>query len=412
MLVSVFTPSHNARYLNECYASLVSQSFGEWEWIVLLNRGAKDWRPPATDERVKVARDATVRGVGAAKRAACDLATGEILVELDHDDLLAPTCLEEVHQAFVDNEGAVLVYSDCAQVTADLERDETTFNLEMGWEYRDVDVAGKAYLACSSMAPYPHNVGYIWYAPNHVRAFRRSAYEAVGGYDASLSILDDQELMMRLYLAGDFHHIDKCLYLQRMHGRNTQSEARTNASIQDQTVILYEEHIGALYSAWSKRNGLSCVSLSCATSPEMQDGDAQSVVIDPEDPRIPLPDSSVGLITAFELLQRVPARAAFFNECYRVLDHGGLLMSLTPSTDGRGAFQDPSHVAFYNENSFWYLTQTRLQRSIPELRARLQMSHIRSFYPTEWDRENAIVYVQANLLAVKDGPRLGGALLS
>ena len=33
-----------------------------------------------------------------------------------------------------------------------------------------------------------------------------------------------------------------------------------------------------------------------------------------------------------------------------------MLLSLTPSTDGRGAYQDPTHVAFYNENSFWYYT--------------------------------------------------------
>ena len=35
--------------------------------------------------------------------------------------------------------------------------------------------------------------------------------------------------------------------------------------------------------------------------------------------------------------------------------------ALTPSTDGRGAFQDPTHVSFYNENSFWYFTDRRLR---------------------------------------------------
>ncbi len=48
-----------------------------------------------------------------------------------------------------------------------------------------------------------------------------------------------------------------------------------------------------------------------------------------------------------------------------MLAHAGLILTQTPSTDGRGAFQDPSHVAFYNENSFMYLTQSSLHERSP-----------------------------------------------
>jgi hypothetical protein len=94
-----------------------------------------------------------------------------------------------------------------------------------------------------------------------------------------------------------------------------------------------------------------------------------------------------------------------------VLVHAGLILTQTPSTDGRGAFQDPSHTAFYNENSFIYLTQQELRSLIPELTARLQVSHLRTFFPTPGHVDMNICYVQANLLAVKDGPRQGGPLL-
>ncbi len=40
MNISVFTPSHDSRYLSDCYRSLVSQSYTDWEWVVVLNRGA------------------------------------------------------------------------------------------------------------------------------------------------------------------------------------------------------------------------------------------------------------------------------------------------------------------------------------------------------------------------------------
>ncbi len=410
-MISVFTPSHNTRYLNDCYQSLYGQTLSDWEWIVLLNRGASNWSPPAVDERVKVIREAKARGVGAAKRAACEAASGDVLVELDHDDLLVPTCLARVRAAFAEHPDVSLVYSNTAQVNRDLSRNEDLFNLAMGWRYSDVEVGGKSYVQCHAMAPYPHNVAYIWYAPNHVRAYRKSSYDAVGGYDASLEVLDDHELMIRLFMEGEFRHIDKCLYLQRIHPRNTQSEPRTNAFIQEQTVRYYQEHIAALATTWSHRNGLVGVSLCTETSPDLDDVAVDTtVMIDGDNPQLPFDESSVGLIRAPELLQRVRNRARLFNECYRVLAHGGLILTNTPSTDGRGAFQDPSHVAFYNENSFWYLTQPRLRRSIPDLNARFQISHVRTYFPSEWEQEVGIAYVEANLLAVKDGPRLGGPL--
>ena len=88
-----------------------------------------------------------------------------------------------------------------------------------------------------------------------------------------------------------------------------------------------------------------------------------------------------------------------------------MLLSLTPSTDGRGAFQDPTHVSFYNENSFWYFTRRSYSNFVPELKCRFQSSRLLTFYPDEWHEQNLIAYVNANLVAVKDGPRLAGELL-
>jgi len=134
------------------------------------------------------------------------------------------------------------------------------------------------------------------------------------------------------------------------------------------------------------------------------------VRIDPVAPSLPYADDSVGVIKLLDVLQRVPDRAALLNECYRVLAHGGLLLTDTPSTDGRGAFQDPSHVAFYNENSFAYLTQLSMRPTIPTLSARLQVSHVLTYWPSELHEQMNIPYVKANLLAIKDGPRQGGPL--
>lgn len=414
MLLSVFTPSHDSSFLDECYRSLAAQTHTDWEWVVLLNGTASRWAPPDRgDSRVRLVRaPAPVKGVGAAKRMACAEAIGEVLVELDHDDVLASTCLAELAEAFQRNPNVVLIYSDFAQINEDGSPNSDQFNEAMGWVYDEVEVDGVTQLRCNALSASPHNVGYIWYAPNHVRAVRREAYDEVGGYDPVLEVLDDQDLMMRLFRVGDFQHLPKCLYLQRMHGRNTQVDPATNAHIQQQTVTMYLQNIETMALAWAARRGLASTTLRTVGMPGSAPPDEAVTLVAPADPQLPFADNSVGVIKAHELLQRLPDRAAFFNECHRVLAHGGLLLTETPSTDGRGAFQDPSHVAFYNEHSFWYVTQASLRPSLPTLTSRFQVSQLRTYYPTTWHEQVQIPYVQANLLCIKNGPRQGGPLLS
>jgi O-antigen biosynthesis protein len=412
--VSIFTPTNDARFLDDCFTSLISQSFQDWEWIVLLNGKLSTWAPPEIDSRVRIERaSARIRGVGAAKREACGLATGAILVELDHDDILTADALTEIVGAFDAQPAAALVYSDFTQINDDGSPNTVRFNRDNGWEYSPQVIAGTSYLRCHAMTATPHNAGYIWYAPNHVRAFSREAYDKSGGYDATLNVLDDQELMARLYEVGDFVHIPRCLYLQRMHRRNTQVEPTINASIQTGTVDKYLEHIESMALAWATRAGLACLALSTPTSVGAAKLDERftTVMIDPADPRLDYADGRVGVIKAVDILQRVPDRACFLNEAYRALTHAGMILSDTPSTDGRGAFQDPSHIAFYNENSFMYLTQAAMRPTIPSLTARLQVSHLTTYYPSAVHEELVIPYVKANLMAIKDGARQGGALM-
>ncbi|MER5492832.1 glycosyltransferase [Streptomyces sp. NPDC002454] len=414
---SVFTPSHRPRFLDECLATLQAQSRGDWEWIVLLNNGAR-WRPEHPDERVRVEIADDIRGVGATKRRACELARGELLVELDHDDLLARDCLAELGKAFDAHPDVVFVYSNTAQITEDGGRDDTRFNEAHGWTYEDVPVDGRQLLAARTMAPTPHNVSYIWYAPNHVRAFRRDAYLKVGGYDATRTVLDDQDLMCRLFQEGDFHHVERCLYLQRMHPANTQRDAAVNAHIQRETVALYDKYVEANALAWSRRRGLLALDLGAAhrkppgyLGVDQHPGEGVDIVATLPDP-LDLPDGSVGLIRAVDFLEHVPAKVPLINELYRLLAPGGMLLTMTPSSDGRGAYQDPTHVAFYNENSFWYYTDDQYRTFVPEIEARFQSSRLVTYFPTDWHSSNDISYVVANLIAMKEGAqRCGGPLL-
>ncbi|MFJ8111257.1 glycosyltransferase [Streptomyces sp. NPDC096132] len=414
---SVFTPSHRPRFLDECLTTLQAQTCTDWEWIVLLNNGAR-WRPEHPDERVRVEIADHAAGVGATKRRACELARGEILVELDHDDLLAKDCLAEVGKAFDEHPEIVLVYSNTAQITEDGKRDESRFDESCGWQYEDVLVDGRKVLQVLSLAPTPHNVAYIWYAPNHVRAFRRDAYEKAGGYDATRTVLDDQDLMCRLFHIGDFHHIDRCLYLQRMHSANTQSDPEINAHIQRETVALYDKYIEANALAWTHRRGLLALDLGAAHRKPPgylgvdQRAGAGVDIVATLPGKLDLPDDSVGLMRAVDFLEHVPAKVPLINELYRLLAPGGMLLTMTPSSDGRGAYQDPTHVAYYNENSFWYYTDNQYRAFVPDIEARFQSSRLVTCFPSDWHSDNGISYVIANLIAMKEGTaRCGGKLL-
>ncbi|MFF4846390.1 glycosyltransferase [Streptomyces sp. NPDC001194] len=414
---SVFTPSHRPRFLDECLATLQAQTCPDWEWIVLLNGGAR-WRPERPDDRVRVVIADEVQGVGAAKRRACELARGEILVELDHDDLLAKACLAELGTAFDEHPEAVFVYSNTAQIAEDGSRDDSRWDESCGWQYEEVEVDGRKLLAVTSMAPTPHNVAYIWYAPNHVRAFRKEGYEQAGGYDAARTVLDDQDLMCRLFHIGDFHHIDRCLYLQRVHPANTQSDPEINAHIQRETVVLYDRYIEANALAWTQRRGLLALDLGAAhrkppgyVGVDQHPGQGVDIVAALPG-RLDLPDGSVGVMRAVDFLGHVPAKVPLINELYRLLAPGGMLLITTPSSDGRGAYQDPSHVAHYNENSFWYYTDDQYRAFVPKIEARFQSSRLVTYFPTEWHSRNDISYVVANLIAMKEGAaRCGGPLL-
>lgn len=67
-------------------------------------------------------------------------------------------------------------------------------------------------------------------------------------------------------------------------------------------------------------------------------------------------DNSADEIRAFDFLEHIPIGRTIFviDEIWRTLKPNGKFEHFTPSTDGRGAFQDPTHLSFWNINSWMY----------------------------------------------------------
>jgi len=70
----------------------------------------------------------------------------------------------------------------------------------------------------------------------------------------------------------------------------------------------------------------------------------------------PWEDSSIDEIRAYDIIEHLPDKIHTMNEAWRVLRPGGTFDIIVPTTEGRGAFQDPQHCSYWNRNSFFYYT--------------------------------------------------------
>jgi Methyltransferase domain/Glycosyl transferase family 2 len=76
----------------------------------------------------------------------------------------------------------------------------------------------------------------------------------------------------------------------------------------------------------------------------------------------PWADGSVAEVVAHDVIEHLPEKIHTMNELYRVLAPGAIADIVVPTTEGPGAFQDPTHVSFWNRNSFKYFERGNVYR--------------------------------------------------
>lgn len=417
MKFSIITPEFdpgNIPFLLELYESIVSQTYKNWEWVLYINNKFTPNHIPqqiAADSRVKVFQSPDDnKNVGALKNRAFNLGTGDVLVEADHDDILTPDCLAELFVAYQDPQVG-FVYSDNAVLQ--MNGEFVPYNKDHGWTYRNHNYKGKDLIAMNSFEPTSHALGYIWYAPDHVRSWRKEVYVQVGGHNPELSICDDHELCIRTYLVTKMKRVPKVLYLYRITGDNTW--LARNEQIQIKTKELFNQYARQLAEKDAKDQNLLCVDIGGGINPYpgyttvdlRSDADIQFDLND----GIPLPDNSVGVLNASHILEHLDDKTKIMAEIHRVLAPGGWTFIEVPSTDGRGAFQDPTHVSYWNENSFLYYTNAYLGNFIDNTTIRFQEYRRETWFPNDWLKSLNVCVTTAWLVAIKDGmPRLPGQL--
>jgi len=345
------------------------------------------------------------------KKEAFSIGSGDVLVELDHDDLLTPDCLSKLNVAYQD-ETVGFVYSDNASFKMDGEF--VPYMAENGWTYRTFNWKGKDLIAMNSFEPTSHSLSYIWYAPDHVRSWRRTTYHEIGGHNIELEVCDDHELCIRTYLHTKMVRIPEVLYIYRITGNNTSINHR-NELIQTKTRQLNNQYAQKLAEKDADLRGLKKVDIGGGLNPYpgyysidlRKDAD---MVADLND-GIPLPDNSVGVLNASHIIEHLNDKNKIMSEIYRVLAPGGWAFIEVPSTDGRGAFQDPTHVSYWNENCFLYYTNKYLADFVDNDKIRFQEYRRETHFPNDWMKSINVCVTSAWLVAIKDNmPRLPGPL--
>jgi hypothetical protein len=75
----------------------------------------------------------------------------------------------------------------------------------------------------------------------------------------------------------------------------------------------------------------------------------------------PWADSSVQEIKAWDIFEHLPDKIRTMNEAHRVLVPNGILDLFVPTTEGRGAFQDPTHKSYWTPNDLFYYVEHLLE---------------------------------------------------
>jgi glycosyltransferase involved in cell wall biosynthesis len=401
---SLITPTHNPKYLDELHDSLVNQTYPHWDWVVYLNGSITPEdisEKIRNDSRVSIVKEPESSGdvIGKIKNEAFFLGTGDILVEMDHDDMLREDCLEEMNIAYQDPEVG-FVYSEDAKLTDNF----TPYNPYYGWSWYETEWKGKKMKVMRNFEPSSLSMTMIYWQPNHVRSWRKEVYHSIGGHDKTLDILDDQDIIARTYLVTKFKNIKKPLYIYRIDGEN--SWLKKTDKIAKKTVELFHKYAYLLAERDADLQGK--IKLQLGDAEKLKKGYVYLTLDDFEQQKgFFFEDNSVGVIYAPFFPQRTQDTQRFMRECHRVLCDKGWFFTEIPSTDGRGAWMDPRNKSFWNENSFLYYTNKNQAGFLGNTETRFQSWRKETHFINQWYEDNKIPTTVAWLTALKTPNRSG-----
>lgn len=199
-LVSIITPTHNTpkKYLLKMLESVLTQTYVNWE-LCIADDASSDTETIQTlktyqnqYKNINVLFREENGHASAASNSALTLATGEYVLFLDHDDMLAPNALYEMVKKLNENRKLKLIYSDEDKIDEQDRRYNPHF--KSGW---NPDLFFSQNYIC------------------HLACVKRALVEEVGGFREGYEGSQDYDLLLRVtdrLQNSEIDRVQKVLY--------------------------------------------------------------------------------------------------------------------------------------------------------------------------------------------------------
>lgn len=231
---SILVPLYNTdkKMLVEMIDSVRSQTYSEWE-LCLADASDKEHRYvektvmelAASDGRIKYHRLENNLGIALNTNACADIATGDYIALLDHDDALAPNALYEMACVINETPEADFIYTD-----------EDKFSDDITNRY---DPHFKPDFSVYTLRSF----NYIC----HFTALKTELFNEIGRYVSGYDGAQDYDLFLRASeKANSIKHIAKPLYHWRVHPASTASAAGSKNYAEEAGRLAVKAHLDRL----------------------------------------------------------------------------------------------------------------------------------------------------------------------
>jgi O-antigen biosynthesis protein len=202
-LISIITPVFNTPelFLRQAIESVINQVYPYWELCIADDASTKPHvkriieEYATKDKRIKVVSRKENGHISRASNSAIEIATGEFLALLDHDDLLTPDALYEVALLLNRHPDADMIYSDEDKIDEQNKLKEPFFK---------PDWCPDSFLSRMYTC--------------HLGVYRKTLVDQIGGFREGYEGSQDYDLVLRLSEKTDnIFHLPKILYHWRVH---------------------------------------------------------------------------------------------------------------------------------------------------------------------------------------------------
>ncbi|NTW69869.1 MAG: glycosyltransferase [Chlorobiaceae bacterium] len=230
-LISIIMPVYNPTlpFLDEAIMSVRNQSYPRWELCI-----ADDCSPDPEvrtlierhmheDERIKTVFRKVNGHISEASNSALEIAVGEYIALLDHDDILHPQALYWNAKEIIEHPDAALIYSDEDKIDESGRRSGPYFKSDYNYDL----------FLCQNMI-------------SHFGIYHTPLIKTIGGFRKGLEGSQDYDLALRAVerLKPDqIRHIPRVLYHWRIHEQSTASGIKAKPYARTAAFTAVEQHL-------------------------------------------------------------------------------------------------------------------------------------------------------------------------